>query len=148
MRVAHELPAWRLRPDDEVRFEAQGPVIDLAGRRVLATSKGLGLRDAVFAIRLDDEGSLAGFRSFDDTSGEAVLHEFARWSAGHVVVGVSTNQPFNARNKLATEGSSDEPAGTTFFAGAYGTERFVKGPLADGQTVELAIGDDGRTPWR
>ena len=147
LRVTHELPAWRLRSGDEVRFDPQGPVIDLAGRRLLATSKGLRLRDAAFAIRLDEAGSVAGFRTFHGTGGEAALHEFARWATGHVVVGVSASQMFNAfhRKTPAIEGLSDEPAGTAFFSATYGTERFVTAPLAKGHTVKLptALGEGG-----
>lgn len=141
LRVAHELPAWRLHPGDEVRFEPQGPVIDLAGRRVLATSKVLHLRDAVFAIRSDRVGSVVGFRTFGDTSGEALLHEFAQWAAGHTVVGVSTNQIFNASHVNATSSERSAPADAVFFADPYGTGPLVARPLLAHATVALPLSE-------
>ena len=142
LRVAHELPPWRLHLGDEVRFEPQGPVIDLAGRRVLATSKGLHLRDAVFAIRLDDAGAVVGFRTFGDTAGEVVLREFAQWATGHVVVGVSTDQIFNSfhRSTPDIESLSKDAVDTAFFAGAFDKGRFVTGPLVTPKVTALLTG--------
>ena len=130
LHVVHELPNIRLRPGDVVSFEP-GPVIALAGHRLLATSKGLSLRDAVFAIRLDHDGAAAGFRTFDDANAEALRNELTQWAGGRQLVGVSTNQKFN-RDALA-----ERDADLAYFVGTYGTEDFVAGPVRAGQTVEV-----------
>ena len=88
LRVVHELPSIQLQAGDEVRFEADGPIVDVDGRRLLATRKGLNLRDAVFAVRLDDADTGIDFRTFDDSSGESVVHEVERWADGDAIVGV------------------------------------------------------------
>ena len=108
-----------------------GPVIALAGHRFLATSKGLSLREAVFAIRLDRDGAAAGFRTFGRGGEEAVLEDLTRWAAGHLLVGVSTHQTFNRRVlEPSTPASSErQDAAAVFFVGAYGAEDFVAGPL-------------------
>ena len=130
LRVVHELPDVRLRPGDVVSFEP-GPVITLAGHRLLATSKGLSLRDAVFTIRLDHDGAAAGFRTFGNANAEALRNELAQWAGGRQLVGVSTNQKFN-RDALA-----ERDADLAYFVGTYGTEDFVAGPVRAGQTVEV-----------
>ena len=116
-------------------------MIDLAGRRVLATSKGLHLRDAVFAIRLDRAGTVAEFRTFGDTAAEAV-HEFAQWATGHVVVGLSTNQTFNVFHHSTTTSDplASSTADTVSFAAAYGTDGFATAPLVTRQTTKLPPG--------
>ena len=138
LRVVHELPNIRLQPGDAVSFEP-GPVITLAGHRLLATSKGLSLRDAVFAIRVNHNGAGPGFRTFGKASGEAVRDDLTKWAAGYRLVGVSTHQEFNAflRNTSTVEPSSESTADTVFFVGAYGTEHFASGPLVQRQTAEL-----------
>ena len=142
LRVAHELPPWRLRPGDEVRFEPQGPVIDLAGRRVLATSKGLHLRDAVFAIRVDDTGTVAGFRTFGQANAQIVLNEMTHWAEGYLLVGVSTHETVNRKLSVVDKGerefaSSWRDTNASFFIGIHGTEGLVSGALRSQQTVEL-----------
>ena len=129
LRVVHELPNVQLQPGDAVSFEP-GPVITLAGHRLLATSKGLSLRDAVFAIRLDHDRAAAGFRTFGNANAEALRNELTQWAGDRQLVGVSTNQKFN-RNALA-----ERDADLAFFVGTYGTEDFVAGPVRAGQTVE------------
>ena len=142
LRVVHELPNIQLRPGDSVSFEP-GPVITLAGHRFLATSKGLSLRDAVFAIRLDHDGAAAGFRTFGDASAETVYNELMHWAAGGPLVGVSTHRTFNrqaleastqARQPSSSWQGADLPA---FFIGVHGMEDFVVGPLRARHTVEL-----------
>ena len=142
LRVVHELPNIRLRPGDAVSFDL-GPVIELAGHRFLATSKGLSLRDAVFAIRLNHGGEAAGFRTFGDASAEAVRDDLTQWAAGHLLVGVSSHRSLN---REALEASSTQARQThsgwrdvdlAFFVGVYGTEDFVAGPLRTRQAVEV-----------
>ena len=136
LRVVHELPNIRLRPGDAVSFEP-GPVITLAGHRLLATSKGLSLRDAVFAIRLDHDGTAAGFRTFDDGTGNAL----GGWAGSHLLVGVSTDRAFNSQARVSTRAMQAHPgwrdADLTFFVGTYGTENLMAGPLRTPQTVEV-----------
>ena len=145
LRVVHELPGIRLRPGDAVSFEP-GPVIALAGHRLLATSKGLSLRNAVFAIRLDRDGTAAGFRTFGHASAEAMRNDLTQWAAGHLLVGVSTHQAFNRQSLEASTQTRQTHSGwrdadLAFFVGAYGTADFATGPLWTRKTVEMP-------PWQ
>lgn len=83
----------------------------------------------------------SAFRTFGDTSGEALLHEFAQWAAGHTVVGVSTNQIFNASHVNATTSERLAPADTVFFADPYGTGPLVTRPLLARATVALPLSE-------
>lgn len=139
LRVVYELPNIRLRPGDAVFFEL-GPVVTLAGHRFLATSKGLRLRDAVFAIRLaKSQDASTGFRTLGHASAEAVLEDLTQWAAGHMLVGVSTHRPFN---RQVLEPSMQPPVGwqdtdVAYFIDAAGTGDFVAGPLRARQRVEI-----------
>ena len=134
LRVVHSLPGVRLRPGDAVAFDPQGPVMEMDGHRILATGKGLSLRDAIFALEIDAAGEVAGVRAFPDQARTSVPSNgaaaaFTRWAVGRRIVGVSTNRAFNL------EALDGEPAKTLFFVGEFGAENFVLAPLHARRTV-------------
>ena len=131
LRVVHSLPGLAVRPGDELAFEADGPMLELDGRKILATGKGLSLRDEVFALELDAAGGVAAIRRFASEGQVAAAEEFERWAGGKTVVGVSTDPAFN-RDALR-----QDAADAAFFAGAFGTRNFIAGPLHSRSTVAL-----------
>lgn len=135
LRIVHSLPAMRVLPGDEIAFEADGPTIAMDGHRVLATSKGLQLRNAVFAVELDATGGVVDFHVFpSDTRAPASGADnsnFAAWAEGRQLVGVATG---NAYTPTALDGSSTDGY---FFAGNFGTRGFVSGPLRRRSVVAM-----------
>ena len=134
LRVVQGLAGVRLRPGDAVAFAPQGPLMEVDGHRILATGKGLSLRDAIFALEIDAEGEVASVRAFPDQAPASVPSNgaaaaFTRWAVGRRIVGVSTNRAFNL------EALDGEPAETSFFVGEFGAENFVLAPLHARRTV-------------
>lgn len=130
LRVVHSLPGIQVRPGDEMAFEADGPMLVLDGRKILATGKGLSLGHAVFALELDAAGGIAAIRHFV-SEGQAAAEQFAHWADGKTLVGVSTNPAFN--HDALRQGAAE----TAFFAGAFGARNFVAGPLHSRATAAL-----------
>ena len=132
LRIVHSLPDMRVLPGDEIAFEADGPTMTMDGHRILATSKGLQLRNAAFAVELDDEGGALDFHVFPADS------NFAAWAEGRRLVGVSTADVYRPA-------ALDEPlADAYFFAGGFGTKDFVSGPLRARSVVAMpSAGCDG-----
>ena len=131
LHVVHGLPGIRVQPGDELTFAAKGPVIELDGQKILATGKGLSLRDEVFALALDAEGGVAAIRHFPGAGQGLGAEEFERWAGGKTVIGISTNQAFNRR------AAPSRAADPVFFAGRFGTPHFIVGPLHSQATVVL-----------
>ena len=136
------MPDMRILPGDEIVFEADGPTITMDSHRILATSKGLQLRNAVFAVELDAEGIVVDFHVFPpDTRVQALSateQNFAAWAEGRQLVGVSTA---DAYRPAALDGSL---ADAHFFAGGFGTNGFVSGPLRARSVVAMpSAGCDG-----
>lgn len=135
LRIVHSLPDMRVLPGDEIAFEADGPTITVDGHRILATSKGLQLRSALFAVELDAEGGVADFHVFPPDartqSPGAAASDFAAWAEGRRLIGVSTA---DAYKPAALDGSL---ADAYFFAGGFGTEGFVSGPLRRRSVVAM-----------
>ncbi|MDE0420496.1 MAG: LTA synthase family protein [Gammaproteobacteria bacterium] len=115
--ITQDLPKIRLAMGSHVVFEAKGPMIDVDGRRTLATNEGLDLSNAIFAMEFDADGEIAGFRD------SASVDEFMMGAKGGIWIGVSTNDEFNARHV------PDEAAKLAFFAGCFDTDGFVAGSL-------------------
>ena len=115
--ITQRLPDLRLDVDSQIVFRARGPVIEIDGRRLLATNEGLALRNAIFAIEFDRAGRLVGF--FD---GESV-DDFLLEAEDGIWVGVSTNDRFNARFVAG------EAAKLAFFGGCSGAVGPVAEPL-------------------
>lgn len=101
------------------------------------------MRDAVFTIRLNDAGTVAGFRTFDQASAETVLNEMTQWAEDNLLVGVSTHQTDNRKLSSINKDRQDDTstswqdADISFFVGTQGTEHFVAGPLRSQKTVQL-----------
>ena len=128
LRVVHSLPGIQALPGDELAFTPEGPMIELDGQRILATGKGLALRDALFALELDASGGVAAIRHFP---GQGLGAEaFERWAGGRAVIGISSDSAFNRRTLGAA-------ADLAFFAGPFGTPHFVVGALQSRTTVAL-----------
>ena len=128
LRVVHALPNIQALPGDELTFTPEGPMIELDGKRILATGKGLALRDALFALELDASGGVVAIRHF---LGEGLAGAFERWAGGRTVIGISSDSAFNRR------ASDDGTAALAFFAGPFGTPRFIVAPLQSPTTVAL-----------
>ena len=139
LRVVHGLPGVRLRPGDAVAFESEGPMMEMSGHRILATGKGLSLRDAIFALEIDAAGKVASIRAFPNQARAAVPSNggaaatFTRWAVGRRIVGVSTNRAFNL------EALDGEPAETLLFVGEFGAKNFVLAPLHGRRTVAWPV---------
>lgn len=136
LRVVHALPGIRARPGDVVAFHGQGPLIEIDGARMLATHRGLRLREAVFAIALDfaDAGGAAvRHRSFAGADARALLRQVEQWADGKMLAGVSTHQGFNRRLPCGAVGARG------FFAGRIGARDFVCGPLGERGTVSVPL---------
>ena len=111
LRVVHRLPDLVLQPDEDLIFEAEGPVITIGRARILATGRGLSLDDALFAIGFDERGRAADFRHFPGPPHAAAGFEpFRRWAAGRPVVGISSHPAFN-RRLLAGGGVAEQGGG-------------------------------------
>ena len=128
LRVVHDLPDIQALPGDELTFTPDGPMIELDGKRILATGEGLTLRDALFALELDASGGVVAIRHF---LGEGLAWAFERWAGGRVVIGISSDSTFNRR------ASGDGTAALAFFVGPFGTPRFIVAPLQSPTTVAL-----------
>ena len=135
LKIVHSLPDLRVLPGDEIAFAADGPTITMDGQRILATSKGLQLRSALFAVELDAEGGVVDFHVFPpDTRTQAPSaagSNFAAWAEGRRLVGVSTS---DAYKPAALDGSL---ADAYFFAGSFGTKGFASGPLRRRSVVAM-----------
>ena len=131
LRVVHRLPGIQVLPGDELTFTPEGPLIELDGQRILATSKGLALRDALFALELDASGGVAAIRHFPGQGQGIGAEAFERWAGGRTVIGISSDSAFNRR------ALGDGAANLAFFAGPFGTPHFVVGPLQSRTTVAL-----------
>ena len=131
LRVVHRLPGIQVLPGDELTFRPEGPMIELDGQRILATSKGLALRDALFALELDASGGIAAIRHFPGQGQGLGAEAFERWAGGRTVIGISSDSAFNRR------ALGDGAADLAFFAGPFGTPHFVVGPLQSRTTVAL-----------
>ena len=130
LRVVRSLPGIQALPGDELTFSPKGPTIELDGKRILATGRGLALRDALFALELDAGGGVAAIRRFPDQGQGLGAEAFERWASGRMVIGVSSDSAFNRR-------ALGDDAALAFFAGPFGTQHFVVGPLQSRTTVEL-----------
>ncbi len=140
LRVVIGAPDVVLQPHREITFDPEGPAIEVDDNRVLATARGLTLRDAAFAIAFDADGrakAVQHFRAADlrpdsrhTLKDDSVSEALAAWAAGRSVVGVSSATSFNRRILR-------EQAAIVFFAGRFGTDAFVAGPLRSRRTVVL-----------
>ena len=130
LRVVHALPAIRARPGDAVSFHAEGPVIEIDGVRMLATHRGLRLREAVFAIAFDAGGAAVRHHAFAGAG--ALLRQVEQWADGQVLAGVSTHPSFNRQLSCGA-------VGQRFFAGYIGAPDFVCGPLDEGASVSVPL---------
>ena len=129
LRLVHDLPDIQALPGDELIFTPEGPMIELDGKRILATGKGLALRDALFALELDASGGVVAIRHF---LGERLGAEaFERWAHGRTVIGISSDSVFNRR------ALGDGTATLAFFAGPFGKPHFIVAPLQSRTTVAL-----------
>ena len=115
--ITQDLPEIRLKGSSEIVFEATGPMIEIDGRRILATNEGLRLTNAIFALRFDQNGNFVGFRD-----GEFSEEFFADADEG-IWVGVSTNDQFNGRFV------GDELSKLAFFGGCFGAAGLIAQPL-------------------
>ena len=135
LRIVHSLPEMRVLPGDEIVFEADGPTITVDGQTILATSNGLQLRRAVFAVEIDAEGGVADFHVFPPDlrvrGSTAADADFATWAEGRRLVGVSTA---DAYKPAGWDGSL---ADAFFFAGDFGTNGFVSSPLRQRSVVAM-----------
>ena len=135
LRIVHSLPDMRVLPGDEIAFEADGPTITMDGHRILATSKGLQLRSALFAVELNAEGGVVDFHVFPTDARtqptSAADSNFAAWAEGRRLVGVSAADAY----KPAALDSS--LADAYFFAGGFGTNGLISGPLRRRSVVAM-----------
>lgn len=115
--ITQDLPGIRLKLDSEIVFKADGPTIEIDGRRVMATNEGLPLTNAIFALKFDETGDLVEFRD-----GE-FMDEFLAGTDEGMWVGVSTNDRFNAYLV------SGEPSKLALFAGCFDADGPVAKPL-------------------
>ena len=123
LRVVHDLAAIRAHSGERIAFHAEGLTIEIDGTRILATHRGLRLREAVFAIAFDADGNAVRHRSFAGADGRALLRQVEQWADGKSLAGVSTHEGFNQRLPCGDVG------GGGFFAGRIGAHDFVCGPL-------------------
>ena len=131
LRVVHSLPGIQVLPGDELTFTPEGPMIELDGQRILATGKGLALRDALFALELDASGGVAAIRHFPGQGQGLGAEAFERWAGGRTVIGISSDSAFNRR------ALGNGAVGLVFFAGRFGTNRFVSGQLRRRSVVAM-----------
>lgn len=124
--ITQELPQVHLGNGSQIVFMAAGPTIDIEGRRIWATNEGLDLENSIFAMEFDHEGNFIGFR--DDENAEDFLAEVDQG----VWVGLSTNDRFNTRFV------ADEPAKIVFFAGCFGADGLIAGPLWWRESVDVS----------
>lgn len=115
--ITQDLPGIHLKLDSEIIFKADGPTIEIDGRRIMATNEGLPLRNAIFALKFDETGDFVGFRD-----GEFVDEFLAETDEG-MWVGVSTSDRFNAYLV------SGEPSKLALFAGCFDADGPVAKPL-------------------
>ena len=132
LRVVHALPAIRARAGDSMAFHAEGPVVEIDGVRMLATHRGLRLREAVFAIALDAGGAAVRHRAFAGAD-EQVMRQVEQWADGGWLAGVSTHRGFNGRLPC------DDVGDRGFFAGRFGTRDFSCGALGGRATVSVPV---------
>ena len=129
LRVVHgSLPTIRAHAGQGISFLAEGPVIEVDGARILATHRGLRLRDAVFAIAFDANGTAVRHRAFAGADSRALLRQVEQWADGAWLAGVSTHEGVNRRLLCGNVRRG-------FFAGRLGARDFVCGPLASAQRV-------------
>lgn len=119
LRIVHDLPNLRLLPGDPLTFDPEGPLIATEDVEMLATSAGLQLNDAVFAIAFDNDGYAQAIGNFREPH---LIEAFSSWAADRAVIGISSNEDFN-RGVLKTE------ATTAYFAGSPSSAKFVAGVL-------------------
>ena len=120
LRIVHDLPDLRLLPGDTLTFDPDGPLIATEDMEMLATSTGLRLNDAVFAIALDGDGHAQAIGNFRQPH---LSEAFSNWAADRAVIGVSSDERFN-RGVLKAE------ATLAYFAGVLGGPEFVTGVLS------------------
>ena len=132
--LTRSLPPVRLRSGGQIVFEANGPLVRIDGRKLLANVEGLPLdygERGIFAVEFDSTGNAARLR--DGWS----IEEFSRPIVGSLIgdamlVGISANEAFNRRFV------PDAPAKLTYFTGRFGTATFVVRPLWWRETVDVA----------
>ena len=132
--LTRSLPPIRLRADGQIVFEANGPLIRIDGRKLLANVEGLPLvhgEGGIFAVEFDSSGSANRVRY-----GWSIA-EFSRPMGGSLVadatlVGISANEAFNRRFV------PDAPAKLTYFTGRFGTGTLDVRPLWWRETVDVA----------
>ena len=133
LQIVQELPTLRLDPGDIVSFDAGGPTMEIDGERLLATGRGLSFEDAVFALAVGRDGTVAEVLDAD---------AFAAVAGGvdpPAVVGLSSRHETN-RRLLVAAGEDAEPApALIFFAGRPGTPDFVAGDFSSGETRTVSV---------
>jgi len=119
--LTQSLPPIRLRAGSEIVFEAEGPLIRIDGRRILANNEGVALEREIFAVEFDGEGGVVGFRNSETL--EAFETQLEAPTGDRILVGVSANDDFNRR---FVPGSTVK---LVYFTGRFGTGDFVVRPL-------------------
>ena len=114
--LIHSLLGLCVDSSQTIAFEADGPVIGIADRRVLATTKGYGLHQSVFTLRFDDHGCL------DEVPPALEAEAYMGREKGNLVIGVSTNADLNRRLGHAH-------AEIVYFHGKVGEANFETGPI-------------------
>ena len=133
LRVVHELRGIRAHSGERIAFHAEGPTIEIDGTRILATHRGLRLREAVFAIAFDADGNAVQHRSFADADEHALLRQVERWADGRLLAGVSTHEGFNQQLPCGNIGD------VGFFTGRIGAHDFVCRPLGESAPVSVPL---------
>ena len=131
LRVVYDLRGIRVHPGQPIAFHAEGPSIEIDGAHILATHRGLRLREAVFAIAFDVDGAAVRHRSFAGTDEYALLRQVEQWAESKWLVGISTHEDVNRRLPCGDVGSGE------FFAGRLGAHDFVCGQLRENARVSV-----------
>lgn len=116
LQVVYELPDLSVPHGTEVTFHTEGPTIETGGVLLLASGRGLVLDDAVFALRLHRGG---GVSEILDT---AAFEAATAVADAPLLIGVSSNRAVN-------RGLVKRGPGLVYFAGKFGSDRFVAGEL-------------------
>ena len=131
LAVATSLEDLKLKHGEEINFALQGPTIQVAGRRLLASNEGLALTDTAYIVDFNSDGDFEGMRLLRLSDGHR-LYRFVINNRGRYLLGVSTNKAFNIQLL------PDTPAKVVYFAGQVGADNFMAGPLWWRKTIKVA----------
>ena len=124
LEVPHALTNLCPASGSRVVFDPEGPVVEVDGRRLLATADGYGLGDGAFALRFGDDGCVEAVPDLVDAS------DFVERGQGSWVLGLSANPELN--EQLGWSGVA-----LVWFAGPFGTAAMRTGDLTGANPVGI-----------